>query len=102
MWVAAAPHGDPPTFWRQVREISWIGMPSRAASPAWSKQNHHTPTMAPSGCGSGAFSYQCAQCGAFNVPLQVHHRNGDRRDNSFANLAPMCRDCHKEAGSQLF
>jgi 5-methylcytosine-specific restriction endonuclease McrA len=50
----------------------------------------------------GAFSYQCAQCGAFNVPLQVHHVDGDRRNNSVANLRPLCRDCHKEAGSQLF
>jgi 5-methylcytosine-specific restriction endonuclease McrA len=40
---------------------------------------------------------RCLRCGRSNVPLQVHHRNGDPMDNRIANTIPLCRDCHHEA-----
>ena len=37
--------------------------------------------------------WRCNRCGN-GPPLEVHHRDGDRRNNAPANLEPLCRDCH--------
>lgn len=34
----------------------------------------------------------CMMCG--NRKADVHHRDGDRRNNDPANLQPLCRSCH--------
>jgi 5-methylcytosine-specific restriction endonuclease McrA len=44
-----------------------------------------------------AASGRCADCGRSDVPLEVHHVNGDPMDNRIANLRPLCGDCHHEA-----
>lgn len=35
----------------------------------------------------------CGRCGAKNA-RDVHHKNGDWRDNNQANLERICRSCH--------
>ena len=35
----------------------------------------------------------CQGCGKTDDVL-VHHRNGDRSDNSLSNLIPLCAKCH--------
>ena len=32
-----------------------------------------------------------------DVPLEVHHVNGDPMDNRIVNTIPLCRDCHHKA-----
>jgi predicted restriction endonuclease len=43
------------------------------------------------------YGSRCRDCGRANVPLEVHHVNGDPMDNRIANTIPLCRDCHHEA-----
>ena len=40
---------------------------------------------------------RCHECGRSDVPLEVHHVNGDPADNAIANTIPLCRDCHYAA-----
>ena len=47
-----------------------------------------------------AFAYRCAECGATGVPLEVHHRDHDHRNNTLTNLQPLCRRCHGKAGAR--
>jgi hypothetical protein len=35
-------------------------------------------------------SHACASCGRENVPLEVHHRDGDYLNNQLVNLVPVC------------
>jgi hypothetical protein len=39
----------------------------------------------------------CRDCGRSDVPLEVHHVNGDPTDNRIANTIPLCRDCHRSS-----
>jgi 5-methylcytosine-specific restriction endonuclease McrA len=39
-------------------------------------------------------SYQCPGCGAGDVLIEVHHRNGDPFDNRLKNLVGLCHECH--------
>jgi hypothetical protein len=39
----------------------------------------------------------CRDCGRADLPLEVHHVNGDPSDNRIMNTIPLCRDCHHEA-----
>ena len=41
--------------------------------------------------------HRCADCGREDVPLEVHHVNGDATDNRIQNTIPLCRDCHHAA-----
>ena len=41
-----------------------------------------------------AYNHCCGRCGARNVPLDVHHRDGELRNNSPGNLIPLCVRCH--------
>ena len=34
----------------------------------------------------------CMMCG--NPKADVHHRDGDRRNNDPSNMQPLCRSCH--------
>jgi 5-methylcytosine-specific restriction endonuclease McrA len=43
------------------------------------------------------YGSRCRDCGRANVPLEVHHVNGDPMDNRIANTIPLCRDCHHKA-----
>jgi 5-methylcytosine-specific restriction endonuclease McrA len=40
------------------------------------------------------YGRRCRDCGRSDVPLEVHHVNGDPMDNSIRNTIPLCRDCH--------
>jgi 5-methylcytosine-specific restriction endonuclease McrA len=44
-----------------------------------------------------AYGRSCADCGRSDVPLEVHHVNGDPLDNRIQNTIPLCRDCHRSA-----
>lgn len=45
-------------------------------------------------------NYECQHCGVnlfYNKRLlHVHHRNGEKSDNSTDNLIPLCADCHRK------
>jgi predicted HNH restriction endonuclease len=40
-------------------------------------------------------SHACRACGATDVPLEVHHKDGDCLNNNLINLAAVCHFCHK-------
>ena len=42
---------------------------------------------------------KCEACGlekwnGVDIPLELHHINGDNKDNSFENLKLLCPNCH--------
>lgn len=42
---------------------------------------------------------KCEVCGlekwnGVNIPLELHHVNGNNKDNSFDNLKLLCPNCH--------
>jgi len=39
------------------------------------------------------YGEECKRCGTTDNVL-VHHKNGDRSDNSLSNLIPLCASCH--------
>jgi hypothetical protein len=48
--------------------------------------------------------HQCERCRKKRwlgepIPLEVHHLNGDRRDNSLANIELLCPNCHALTGN---
>jgi transposase len=53
---------------------------------------------------AGLLSTVCAECGITNwrcrpLALELHHINGDGRDNRLANLALLCPNCHSQTDS---
>lgn len=47
------------------------------------------------------YGRQCAKCGISQlegkpVPLECHHKNGNRQDNSLSNLELLCPNCHSQ------
>jgi len=47
---------------------------------------------------SVAFEYhgrECAECGG-TENIEVHHIDGDRRNNDPQNLLPLCQPCHRD------
>jgi len=59
-------------------------------TPEWSKE------LSPSGLGDvvrlRALTLPCHKCESF--PSHIHHKDGDRTNNSLDNLVPLCRPCH--------
>ena len=43
------------------------------------------------------YGRRCRDCGRSDVPLEVHHVNGDPTDNRTRNTIPLCHDCHRLA-----
>jgi len=41
----------------------------------------------------------CRVCGASDN-LEVHHKDGDRTNNSLSNLTPVCNECHSKIHSK--
>jgi hypothetical protein len=44
-----------------------------------------------------AYGRRCCECGGSDVPLEVHHVNGDPSDNRLQNTIPLCREHHRKA-----
>jgi len=47
----------------------------------------------------GVFEDKCYECGlkewrGSKLPTELHHKNGNRRDNRLSNLIILCRNCH--------
>ena len=40
---------------------------------------------------------RCRDCSRADVPLEIHHVNGDPMDNRIVNTIPLCRDCDHKA-----
>jgi 5-methylcytosine-specific restriction endonuclease McrA len=66
--------------------------PGRMRGRAWMKRRDEVLR---------AFAFKCASCGAIERPLEIHHVDGDHRNNAFSNLRPLCRPCHAKAGMRL-
>jgi len=44
--------------------------------------------------------YACPICGRDDVPIDVHHQDGDTFNNHIINLIGVCRRCHKQHHSR--
>lgn len=45
--------------------------------------------------------YKCSNCGS-TITLQVHHINGDTKNNNPGNLITLCAKCHLRIESEIF
>lgn len=54
-------------------------------SPSWMTAHYHARKICPPG--------PCARCGKAKK-TDVHHKNGDWKDNREDNLERLCRSCH--------
>jgi len=45
--------------------------------------------------------FACQDCGRADLELEVHHRDGNWRNNSAANLAALCPVCHVQADAEI-
>jgi Zn finger protein HypA/HybF involved in hydrogenase expression len=53
---------------------------------------------------AGLIEYKCSCCGITEwngkpIVLQLHHINGDNRDNRKENLTFLCPNCHSQTDS---
>ena len=52
----------------------------------------------------GLKEHQCECCGGTRwseqpIPLEIHHRDGDRSNNSLSNIELLCPNCHALTGN---
>lgn len=45
--------------------------------------------------GSGWKCYRCG-IGINSLTGEIHHRDGNHQNNTFSNLRPVCKKCHRE------
>lgn len=55
------------------------------SDPSWMTAHYHARKLVPKG--------PCSRCGKPNA-TDVHHIDGDHRNNDLANLTRLCRSCH--------
>ena len=48
------------------------------------------------------YAHRCGACGATGVPLELHHRDHEHRNNAPTNLIVLCKPCHARASLRLF
>lgn len=68
---------------RKCMAAAFDARPSR--SEGWSVTHYHARKLVPAG--------PCRTCGKPDA-MDVHHRDGDHRNNSPENLERICRGCH--------
>jgi hypothetical protein len=65
------------------------------------------------GKGQGKYTYRelfkedeliCFRCGynEFNCAIEIHHKDGNRRNNKKENLLPLCANCHRALHNNLW
>jgi 5-methylcytosine-specific restriction endonuclease McrA len=45
--------------------------------------------------------YACANCGRSDLDLEVHHIDGNWRNNTWTNLIALCPPCHVDADAEV-
>lgn len=43
---------------------------------------------------AGGLCEDCFGRGLYTAAVEVHHKDGDSRNNNYSNLAPLCKECH--------
>lgn len=67
----------------------------RATTPEWRRLRRAV---------NRRFHFACAECGSRGTalaPVEVHHIDGNARNNVFENLITLCQECHRKAQAAL-
>lgn len=72
-------------FCSRVCEGAAFASRPKKANPGWMTAHHHARNIKPTG--------PCERCGAIKK-TDVHHKDGNWRNNALDNLERLCRSCH--------